>query len=183
MIVALIGPAAAGKSSLAARLEAAGDVRVLPTWTTRPPRPDEATGSLDHVFCSDNDFDRLVAAGGMAATGRLPGLSYRYGLPVLGSRDGGRRPLLVLARAHHVAALSQLGHRTAVYHLAADADSCRERIAGRGSSLDDAAARAACHAAELANGRRIADRVFPNVSTLDDLANAVGSALAHDRKE
>jgi guanylate kinase len=182
VIVALIGPAAAGKSSIAARLEAAGDVRVLPTWTTRPPRADETTGSLDHRFCSDTEFDQLLAAGGMAATGRLPGLSYRYGLPVLGHCDGGR-PLLVLGRAQHVAALSQLGQRTVVYHLRADADSCRFRMAARGTSVNDAAARAAGHVVELANGRRIADRVFSNDSTLDDLADAVRSALTHDRNE
>jgi guanylate kinase len=182
MIVALIGPAAAGKSSLAARLEAAGDVRMLPTWTTRPSRNDETAGCLEHRFCSDTEFDQLLAGGGMAATGRLTGLSYRYGMPVLGRRDGGR-PLLVLGRAHHVAALSRLGQRAVVYHLGADADRCRVRLANRGTSHGDAAARAACHAAELANGRRLADRVFRNESTLDDLADAVGSALKHDRKE
>jgi guanylate kinase len=182
MIVALIGPAAAGKSSLATRLEAAGDVRVLPTWTTRPPRAAETTGCLDHRFCSDAEFDGVLAAGGLAATGRLPGLAYRYGLPVLSRRDGGR-PLLVLARAQHVAALSRLGHRTVVYHLGAEADRCGLRLAARGTTSGDAAARSACHAAELTNGRRLADRVFQNDSTLDDLAYAVGSALTHDRKE
>jgi guanylate kinase len=182
MIVALIGPAAAGKSSIAARLEAAGDVRVLPTWTTRPPRAEETTGCLDHVFCNDTEFDQLLAAGGLAGTGRLPGLSYRYGMPLLGRRDGGR-PLLVLARAQHVAALSRLGHRTVVYHVAADADRCRLRLAARGTDLEEAAARAASHSADLANGRRVADRVFPNDSTLDELADAVGSALMADRKE
>jgi guanylate kinase len=182
MIVALIGPAAAGKSSIATRLDAAGDVRVLPTWTTRPPRGAETAGCLDHRFCSDSEFDELVAAGGVAATGRLPGLSYRYGLPVLDHCDGGR-PLLVLARAQHVAALSRLGHRTVVYHLGADVDHCRLRLADRRTDLDEAVARAASHAADLANGRRIADRVFRNEGTLDDLASAVGSALTHDRKE
>jgi guanylate kinase len=182
MIVALIGPAAAGKSSLATRLEAAGDVRVLPTWTTRPPRDDETAGSLDHVFCNDNEFDELLAGGGMAGSGRLPGLSYRYGLPALDRRND-RRPSLVLARAPHVAALSRLGHRTVVYHLSADADRCRARLATRGTSLDEVAARAASHASELVNGQRIADRAFRNEGTLDDLADAVGAALKHDRKD
>jgi len=182
MIVALIGPAAAGKSSLAVRLEAAGDVCVLPTWTTRPPRADETAGSLDHVFCNDTEFDELLTGGGMAGSGRLPGLSYRYGLPALDRRNG-PQPLLVLARAQHVAALSRLGHRTVVYHLSAEADRCRARLANRGTSLDDVSARAASHVPELVNGRRIADRVFRNEGTLDDLADAVGSALKHDWKE
>jgi guanylate kinase len=182
MIVALIGPAAAGKSSIATRLEAAGDVRVLPTWTTRPPRADEMTGSLDHRFCSDSEFDQLLAGGGIAGTSRLPGLPYRYGLPSLGHRECGR-PLLVLARAQHVAALSRLGHRTVVYHLGADADRCRARLATRGKGVKAPTARAACHVAEITNGRRIADRAFRNDTTLDDLACAVGSALSHDRKD
>jgi guanylate kinase len=182
MIVALIGPSAAGKSSLAAKLGAAGDVRVLPTWTTRPPRAGEMTGPLDHIFCSDNEFDDLLAGGRMAGTGRLPGLPYRYGLPVLDHHDGGR-PRLVLARAHHVATLSRLGHRTVVYHLGVDADLCRTRLAARATTRDDASMRVASHAAELAHGRRLADRVFSNETTLDDLADAVGSALTHDRKE
>jgi guanylate kinase len=182
MIVVLIGPSAAGKSSLASRLAAAGDVRVLPTWTTRPPRGDEKAGSLDHHFCSNTEFDRLLANGGMAATGRLPGLTYRYGLPAV-SHHGGGRPLLVLARSQHVAPLSRLGHRAVVYHLGADVDRCRLRLAARGSSLDEAAARTAAHADELANGQRLANRVFRSDGALDDLADAVGSALRHDRKE
>jgi guanylate kinase len=182
MIVALIGPSAAGKSSLAVRLEAAGDVRLLPTWTTRPPRADETAACLDHRFCSETEFDELVAAGGMAGAGRLPGLHYRYGLPVLGRRNSGR-PFLVLARAQHVASLSQLGHRTVVYHLGADLDRCRLRLADRNTDPDDAAARCASHAAEIASGQRIAARAFRNDTTLDDLAAAVGSALMRDRKE
>jgi guanylate kinase len=181
VIVALIGPAAAGKSSIATRLEAAGDVRVLPTWTTRPPRADETATCLDHRFCSEIEFDEMLAGGALAGAGRLPGLPYRYGLPVLGSHHL-NRPLLVLARAQHVAALSRLGQRAVVYQLEADADRCRLRLAARGTTPGDATARAACHATELASGRRIANRVFRE-ATLDDLASEVGSALTHDRKD
>jgi guanylate kinase len=181
VIVALIGPSAAGKSSVARRLVAAGDVRVVPTYTTRPPRADERTGCIDHRFCDETDFDALVTTGALAATGRLRGLAYRYGLPTLDRRA--TRPLLVMARASHVDALHELGHRTVVYQLRADATRCQQRLTARSTDAADVDARARAHAADLVAGTHLANRVFRNNGTLDDLAEAIAAALYDDRKD
>jgi ribose 1,5-bisphosphokinase PhnN len=138
-------------------------------------------GSVDHEFCSDADFDAMVAAGRFAGTGRLPGLPYRYGLPVLTGHRG--RPQLVLVRAGHVAELKRLGEPAVVYHLEAGADQCRNRLGARDLDPIELNARAGRHDVELALGRQLADRIFRNEGSLDHLAAAVGAALETDRKD
>ncbi|MGN6472755.1 MAG: hypothetical protein ACTHK4_03775, partial [Mycobacteriales bacterium] len=122
MIVALIGPSGAGKSTVARRLDAAGVVWVVPSFTTRPPRPEERWGSVDHRFCSEDEFNAMLSAGRFAATGSLPGLSYQYGLPTLPKRPS--RPFLVVCRAGNVEAVRRLGLRTIVYVVEASAEEC-----------------------------------------------------------
>ena len=180
MIVALIGPSAAGKSSVASRLVAAGEVELVPTYTTRPPRPEERDNSGHHRFCDDGEFDALLASGAFEATGRLPGLPYRYGLPILNHRIS--KPQLVMARASHVGTLRSLGQRTVVYQIEASAAVCRQRLGERGAGRADGSVRASRHSADIAAGRCCADRVFRNNSTLDALATAVADALHTDRK-
>ena len=180
MIVALIGPSAAGKSSVASRLVAAGEVELVPTYTTRPQRPEEQDSAGDHRFCDDAEFDALLASGAFEAIGGLPGRPYRYGLPILNRRI--TKPQLVMARASHVGTLRSLGQPTVVYQVEAAAAECRRRLGERGTGSVDHNVRASRHAADIAAGRCCADRVFHNDSTIDDLASAVAAALHTDRK-
>ena len=181
MIVALIGPSGAGKSTLARRLDAAGEVWVVPTYTTRPPRAEERWGSVDHRFCDDSKFDAMLAGGRFAATGALPGLAHRYGLPLLPKCVD--RPLLVVARARNVEALHPLGRRVVVYRVESSSVECYGRLVTRATSASELEARTRLHTAEIAAGRRVADRVFINNGPVGDLATAVAAAIRTDWKE
>src|SRR5205085_11400244 len=94
-VVVVIGPSASGKSTLVRELHRLGLVDVRPTWTTRPIRPDEADGSLEHRFVTDAEFDRLKNAGFFLDTVEMFGLPYRYGLP----RSTARTTEVVMLRA------------------------------------------------------------------------------------
>lgn len=75
----LIGPSGSGKTTLIGevckRLPA---VRFVPTTTTRAPRPGERDGR-EYFFVSDEEFDRMAAAGRFFEWKRIHG--HRYGTP------------------------------------------------------------------------------------------------------
>src|SRR3954468_10651500 len=88
-VVVFIGPSGSGKSTVVRELADLGLVTVHPTWTTRPRRPDEQQGSLEHRFVSDDEFDRLCRRKFFIDTVSLFGLPYRYGLPPLSNPSSG----------------------------------------------------------------------------------------------
>lgn len=74
----LIGPGGSGKTAIiAAVLACRSEVRFVPTTTTRPPRPGEASGR-EYFFVSPQEFQTLTAAGALlewqAIHGNLYGL-------------------------------------------------------------------------------------------------------------
>jgi guanylate kinase len=71
------GPSGAGKSSICQGLLAGlPDVEFSVSHTTRAPRPGEGEGR-DYYFVSDEEFERIVAAGGFAEHAGVFG--HRYG--------------------------------------------------------------------------------------------------------
>jgi guanylate kinase len=181
-MLVVIGPSGSGKSSAVRLLARRGLVRVHPTWTTRPRRPDEASGSLEHRFVDDDAFDRLAAAGAFLDTISLFGLPYRYGLPsIVRSTDG--RVDVVMLRAPLVARFARtVGAPRAVVQIEGDPVRIAERLRARGSSAAEVAARLADNRREVVAGRAVADRVLVNDGTLDELADRlVASVLAPNR--
>jgi guanylate kinase len=62
-LVVLAGPTAVGKGTVAAEIRAHHpEVWISVSVTTRPPRPGEVDG-VHYWFVSDDEFDRMVAAG------------------------------------------------------------------------------------------------------------------------
>lgn len=175
-LLVLIGPSGAGKSALADRLARAGAIATVPTWTTRPRRPDESSGSPNHRFVGEEVFDRLERAGAFVGVVRLPGLPHRYGLPAV---DGTGGPLpAVVARAPFVAALRDHFPLGPTYQVERSAAATIAALAGRGTSAAEEAARFLAVEDERLAGRALADRWFANDGTSDDLATRVAAALA-----
>jgi guanylate kinase len=79
LLIVVSGPSGVGKDSVLARLAEKGLAfrRVL-TVTTRPRRPDERDG-VDYCFLTDEEYDRLLASGGLLEHAEVYGL--RYGVP------------------------------------------------------------------------------------------------------
>jgi guanylate kinase len=70
-------PSGGGKTSLVrALLEAEPDVQLSVSHTTRPPRPGEANGR-DYHFVSEQEFERMLEAGGFLESAVIYG--HRYG--------------------------------------------------------------------------------------------------------
>lgn len=173
-VLLIIGPSGAGKSTLAVLLQQRGHVRIWPTWTTRPRRPDERDTCPEHRFVTDAEFARLEADGFFVAAGRQPGLPYRYGLPHV-EPDGPVR--LVVGRAQLVAAV---GPSALVYQLVADLPTLARRLATRGVAPAETAMRLADVRAEIRAGRTVSHRQFGGRCDPVDLCDAVAAALALD---
>ena len=77
--VVLAAPSGTGKTTLArALVERRTDLVFSVSVTTRPPRPAERSGR-DYRFVTDEEFDRLVAAGELIEWAEVHG--WRYGTP------------------------------------------------------------------------------------------------------
>ena len=178
-LLIVIGPSASGKSTAVRELHERGIVHVHPTWTTRPRRPDESDGSLEHRFVTDAIFDELEAADFFLGTVVLPGLPYRYALPRVRLTDGG--PIhTVMARAPFIDLFAAHFSDRLVYEIDDTFERARQRLVERGSDAREVDARLAGHHAEIEAGRQIASRVFVNEGTLDDLVGAIAASLRID---
>ncbi len=79
LVVVLSGPSGAGKDTLlTALLQRDSRCATVATAKTRPPRPGEAHG-VHHLFLSDAEFDRMVAAGEFLEHATMYG--HRSGVP------------------------------------------------------------------------------------------------------
>jgi guanylate kinase len=178
-VLVVIGPSACGKSTAVRALHQRGVVQVHPTWTTRPRRPDESAGSVEHRFVTDALFDDLEAAGFFLGTVALPGLPYRYALPRVALGDEG--PIhTIMARAPFVDLFARSFPDRLVYEIDDTFERARERLIARGSDAHEIDARLAGHQAEIETGRGIASRSFANAGSLDDLVAAITAALRVD---
>lgn len=177
-LLVLIGPSATGKSTLARALARRGLVTLVPTWTTRPRRPDEPGDTAEHRFIDTAGFNRLRAERALLGEARLPGLPYRYGLPRL---DGLTGTGLVIARADQVALLAAAtGLDPVIYQLCAPIHQVAARLAERGSSAAEQQARLTGFHAERVAGAQLCDRSFLNNGSISELITAVSQALAAD---
>ncbi len=178
-LLVVIGPSGSGKSSVIRELQRRGVLRVHPTWTDRPSRDDERSGSAEHRFISDAAFDRLCSQGFFLQTAALPGLPFRYGLPALHPPVGGPIDAVIL-RAPFVDRFAQLFPDQLVYQLEDTAQRARARLLSRGCAPAELAARLDDHHTEIAAGRRVAHRVIVNDRPLAALAHTVAAALHTD---
>jgi ribose 1,5-bisphosphokinase PhnN len=182
----LVEPSAAGKSALAAALTRLGVVTVHPTWTTRPPRPDElAAGCPEHRFVSERRFDQLAGTGFFGDVVRPFDGAHRYGLPPLPCRPAGPPAMIdtidtVLLRATY---LDRLGGRlgpVVMYQVEAPPPVLAARLAARGTDPAAIRARLAFDVDDTAIGRRWAERILPNEGSLASLVARTLAALATD---
>ena len=85
-IITVAGRTAAGKSLIAKKLAERLGLRVLKSYTTRAPRPDEIADPehADHIFVSEKEFDELKD---IAAETKINGIRYCTTMEVLNKSD------------------------------------------------------------------------------------------------
>lgn len=158
----IIGPSGAGKSTVLERLVEAGVAEVLPTWTTRPPRGDETGGSLEHVFCSTEEFAKAKADGKFLHTDTAFGLSYEYGLPMPTALPKDK-VLIVMLRVMVLEPLYKFVKNPIIYQIEAD-EARAKKVLEQRSEDSDIGRRLTDYVREMEAGRQIAKRVFVNDS-------------------
>ena len=152
---------------------------IRPTWTTRPLRPEELGGTLEHRFVSDEEFDELHAGRFFCQTGAITGLPYRYGLPGFVPHDDGPLDAVIL-RASYVRELVSLVPGGVVYQIQDRCDRMAARIEGRGSAPAECRSRIGNNLAESRAGGRLARRTFVNDGPLEAVVDSVLKALTMD---
>jgi hypothetical protein len=106
-------------------------------------------------------------------------LPYRYALPRVAMTDDG--PLdTIMARAPFVDALREYFPYQVVYQIEDTPQRAKVRLLERGVNAAEVAARLGCYAEEARAGRAVAQRVFTNDASLDDLIDAVITKLQID---
>jgi len=146
-IIALIGPSGAGKSTLVDYyIQRHPKARLHKSITTRPIRGD---GDTSHSFVSDEEFDRLAAAGELIKP--VEAFGYRYAITKIPEYDG---ITFVLLRYQFVEEFKRFYSDAKVVQIEAPVEVLLERIANRYNSerdTKDALLR------EMSSGSKVAD--------------------------
>ena len=176
--VILIGASATGKSVAAAALQAAGEVELQPTYTTRARRKAElGSNTCDHIFISDEVFTRYESLGQFIAVTTLYGS--RYGVP-LPETSSSAIPLYVLKPNLVEPVKARFpGFRT--YQLEASEATVRRRMQERGQDRADISERLRLHALETAMGRRLADHIIRNEGPLEQTVSLLSRQITADQ--
>jgi guanylate kinase len=156
-LLLVCGPSGAGKNTIVERLVAErDDVTFSVSATTRTPRDGERDG-VDYLFVTDDDFDTLVADGGVLEWATYAG--HRYGTPagpVVAALAAGRHVVAIveLSGAEQIRALHP---EAKVVFLTVPFAELARRLAARGDAADDVVRRLSVAHAELAFGPSRAD--------------------------
>lgn len=174
-ILAIIGPSAAGKSTVAERLQQRGLIHLNPIITERPRRPGE--DDLNHTFVSGPEFDRRQKEGLILESVRPFGLDYRYGLESINFAAG--RIASLILRADFLDLLGRHYPNQTVYQIEAPQEVAAQRLKAR--QTGDIGRRLKDYQREVDLGRQLAQRVFVNDrAEIESLVEEVAGALESD---
>lgn len=175
-VLAVLGPSGSGKSTVVRELHRRGVIEVTPSWTTRPRRPDELDGSIEHRFVGDEEFNERQEDGYFLEVVQMFGLPHRYGLPAVEEPADGRVPaIMVRAPLMPLVARHFPGH--VAYQIEDGYQRARERLERR---LGDLGTRLEDFEEERRAGRQAAHRIFVNQGSVGDLIEAVADAVEQD---
>ena len=177
-LLVVIGPSGSGKSTAVRALVDRHVLRVHPTWTTRPRRPDERRGSPEHRFVDDPRFEELRRQGFFLDTVELFGLPHRYGLPAIGRSTDGRVDTVMLRAPLVERFRAVVSDAAVVVQVEGHPAHLAERLRRRGTSPADVAARLADNDREAALGRTVADVVVRNDAGIPELVERLALVVS-----
>ncbi len=178
-MLVIIGPSGTGKSTAIRLLHATGIVVVVPTWTTRPPRPGELKNSVEHHFVSEKAFKKAEAEGTFLETVQMFDLPYWYGMPVVDPAKATKIPLVVL-RAALIDNFYKYYTHAVVYQIEDTVERVRQRLEARKIHGEALGSRLEHFQKEVTAGRALADRTFVNNGKPEELVQQIINALEHD---
>lgn len=155
---------------------------VTPVVTTRPRLPEELVGTIDLRFVGDDEFDRLEQDGAFVETVVTGDPPHRFGLPGLRAPRGHLVPV-VSAPAGLLPAIERHHPGLVVYQIETDYELARHRAAERHVQAEALARQLRHQEDERRAGRAVAERVFADRTSPDDLVRSVLAALEEDFPE
>jgi guanylate kinase len=178
-ILAIIGPSGVGKSTIIRQLYDKGLIHINPTWTTRPPRPNEESEGIEHKFVSENEFNNKQAEGYFLEVVEMFGLPYRYGVPKfkLSTRN---KISLVMLRASLIPLLNKHYTNYTIYQIEDEIQKVRERLLARQKHGEDMGTRLEDYEKEVQAGKKLAKRTFVNNKSARQIAEQIGKAMLED---
>ncbi|TSD94618.1 guanylate kinase [Skermania sp. ID1734] len=143
-LVVLVGPSAVGKSTVVACLrERLPDLVFSVSATTRAPRPGEIDGR-DYLFVSRDEFDRMIAGGGLLEWAEIHGGLQRSGTPaapVEAALAAGKPVLVEVDLAGARAIRTAMPEALLVFLAPPSWDELVRRLTGRGTESPEVIAR------------------------------------------
>ncbi len=179
-LLVIIGPSGAGKSSAIELLHAREIIDVTPSWTTRPPRPEETSGTLEHMFASEAEFANKKAAGYFLEAVQPFGLPYWYGLPKITAPPKGRVALVML-RVNLLPLLRKHYSNFTIYQIEDSLPKIKRRLQAREAAGQPLGSRLKDYQHEIDAGRQAAHRVFTNDTSVEALSARIEAALVEDQ--
>ena len=138
LLIVFSGPSGCGKGTIVKKLlEENEDIRVSVSATTRVPRPGETEG-VSYFFKTREEFDRLVASGGMLEYATYVGNS--YGTPretVEAWREEGYHVILEIEVQGALQVKANCPDAVLVFVLPPSFEELERRLIGRGTEAED----------------------------------------------
>jgi guanylate kinase len=177
-VLVFIGPSGVGKSTIVRELVGRSLIDLTPTWTDRPPRPEEA--ELEHTFISPEQFDKLIEEDFF---GHPPltffNLPYRYATPKLRLPPSNQVPA-VMARISARPLIDKLYPNRLFYQIEAPYTLVASRLEKRAQAGDQLGSRLTDYDAEVTQGRNVAQRIFMNDGALKAIISQIIIAINED---
>ncbi|HET6746804.1 MAG TPA: hypothetical protein VFH06_01720 [Candidatus Saccharimonadales bacterium] len=178
----IIGPSGVGKTSAVKALSRRKVLHPIPSWTTRSLRPGEEDERVDHIFVSEEEFERRSKAGFFLEEVRMFGLPYRYGLPKIEFKSDTVVPVLLL-RASLVSLLRKHYSNYRIYQIEDSFERVAKRLRRREEQGEEQGERLVMYKKEIALGRSVADRIIENKEDLEGLSAKIEEYVRQDFKE
>jgi guanylate kinase len=178
-ILIIIGPSGSGKSTLIRQLNKRQIVQVVPTWTTRPPRPDEKIEAIEHKFVTESEFQAAKAKGTFLSTLQMFDLPYWYGAPKIPRPTRKHVPAIIL-RASLIDTFSQYYSNYIIYEIEDTLPRIKKRLLKRGLHGEAMGSRLSDYHKEIALGRTLAQRTFINSDDTKILLTQLDQAITED---
>lgn len=177
-VLGIIGPSAAGKSTIVMKLTDLSPIWVAPVTTTRPKRPNEE--EFEHIFVNDSEFNEQADRGDFLEVVEPFGLPHRYGFPKLTHQHNSHDVItVIMLRVYFLDKLFTHFPEAKVYQIETSLQNAKRYITQR--SDEELGTRITNFEQEKTLGITKADRTYTHdFKNTDEVATTIATDIALD---